>query len=89
MLGAFEYYKKRDIPALQIVPDNAHWTIDVPDMSAAWSASSEPLWRWLEEPWTLPVPKDSTGRIVPENPETAGSIIPTLAKDARMGHPMC
>lgn len=60
MLGAFDYYKKRDIPALQIVPDKAHWTIDVPDMSAAWSASSEPVWRWLEAPWTFPVPKDST-----------------------------
>src|SRR5262249_26286061 len=33
MLGAFDYYQKRDIPALQIVPDKAHWTIDVPDMS--------------------------------------------------------
>jgi len=60
MLGACDYYKKRDIPALQIVPDKAHWTIDVPDMSAPWSASSEPVWQWLEEPWTFPVPKDST-----------------------------
>lgn len=60
MLGAFDYYQKRDIPALQIVPDNAHWTIDVPQMSAPWSASAEPVWRWLKEPWTFPVPKDST-----------------------------
>ena len=60
MFGAFDYYKRRDIPARQIVPDKAHWTIDVPDMSAAWSASSEPVWRWLKEPWTFPVPKDST-----------------------------
>jgi hypothetical protein len=60
MLGAFDYYKKRDIPALQIVPDKVHWTIDVPDMSVPWSASSEPVWQWLEEPWAFPVPKDST-----------------------------
>jgi hypothetical protein len=60
MLGAFDYYKKRDIPALQIVPDKAHWTIDVPDMSMQWSSSSEPVWRWLKEPWTFPVPNDST-----------------------------
>jgi len=60
MLGAFDYYKKCDIPALQIVPDQAHWTIDVPDMNAPWSASSEPVWRWLKEPWIFPVPKDST-----------------------------
>jgi hypothetical protein len=60
LLGAFDYYQKRDIPALQIVPDKAHWTLDVPDMSVPWSTSTEPVWRWLKEPWTFPVPKDST-----------------------------
>ncbi|HWX55735.1 MAG TPA: DUF4262 domain-containing protein [Verrucomicrobiae bacterium] len=60
MLGAFDYYQKRDIPALQIVPDEAHWTIDVPDMSAPWSTTKEPVWQWLHEPWTYPVPKDAT-----------------------------
>jgi hypothetical protein len=60
LLGAFDYYKGRDVAVLQIVPDNEHWTIDVPDMSAPWSPASEPVWQWLEEPWTLPAPKDST-----------------------------
>lgn len=60
MLGAFDYYQKRDIPALQVVPDKAHWTIDVPDLSAPWSATTEPVWRWLKEPWTYPVPEDAT-----------------------------
>ena len=60
MLGAFDYYQKRDIPALQVVPDEAHWTVDVPDMSVPWSATREPVWRWLREPWTYPVPKEST-----------------------------
>jgi hypothetical protein len=59
-LGAFDYYQKRDIPALQIVPDKAHWTIDVPDMSAPWNATTAPVWRWLHEPWTYPVPKSAT-----------------------------
>ena len=59
MLGAFDYYQKREIPALQIVPDRAHWTIDIPDMTAPWSATTEPVWRWLREPWTFPVPKNS------------------------------
>ena len=44
---------------MQVVPDNAHWTIDVPGMNAAWSAKGEPVWRWLHEPWTYPVPEDS------------------------------
>jgi hypothetical protein len=60
MLGAFDYYKKRDIPALQVVPDKTHWTIDVPDMSTEWSPSSEPVWRWLDAEWNFPVPNDST-----------------------------
>jgi hypothetical protein len=60
MLGAFDYYKTRDIPALQIVPDSVHWTIDVPDMSAPWNATTEPVWRWLHESWTYPVPKEAT-----------------------------
>jgi len=60
MLGALDYYQKRDIPALQIVPGGDHWTIDVPDMSAPWNATKEPVWRWLREPWTYPVPENST-----------------------------
>jgi hypothetical protein len=60
MLGALDYYQVKEIPALQIVPDQDHWTIDVPNMSVPWSASQEPVWRWLRESWTYPVPQDST-----------------------------
>jgi hypothetical protein len=57
MRGALDYYQVREIPGLQIVPDEAHWTVDVPDMSAPWNAINEPVWRWLHEPWTFPVSK--------------------------------
>jgi hypothetical protein len=60
MLGVFDYYQKKDIPAPQIVPDQEHWTIDVPNMSLPWSATQEPVWKWLREPWTYMVRKDST-----------------------------
>jgi uncharacterized protein DUF4262 len=60
MLGVFDYYQKKDISALQIVPDQDHWTIDVPNMSVPRSGSQEPVWKWLSEPWTYPVRKDST-----------------------------
>ena len=59
-LGVFDYYQKKDIPALQIVPDQDHWTIDVPNMSVPWSPAQEPVWKWLREPWTYPAGKDST-----------------------------
>lgn len=60
MLGVSDYYQKEDIPALQIVPDQDHWTIDVPNMSVPWSAAQEPVWRWLREPWAYPVRESST-----------------------------
>lgn len=33
--------------------------LDIPEMTAPWSATVEPVWRWLREPWTFPVPKNS------------------------------
>jgi Domain of unknown function (DUF4262) len=55
MLGAFDFYQVNHLSALQIVPDEAHWTIDVPNLSEPWSVTSAPAWRWLHEPWTFPV----------------------------------
>jgi hypothetical protein len=59
MRGALDYYQVLEIPALQIVPDEAHRTKDVPDLSAPWSATTEPLWRWLHEPCPYPVSKQA------------------------------
>jgi hypothetical protein len=59
MLGAFDYYRGKSIEAYQIVPDEAHWTIDVPDLSQALSETQAPGWRWLKEEWKYPVPRDS------------------------------
>ena len=41
------------------MPDAAHWTVDVPDLSQPWSPATAPGWRWLFEPWTLPVQETS------------------------------
>jgi hypothetical protein len=59
MLGATDFYQRSDIPALQVVPDDGHMTIDVPDMAIPWSPQSAPLWQWLKEPWAFSVPSDS------------------------------
>ncbi len=50
MLGALDFYKVNEIPAYQVVPDVAHWTIDVPDLSEPESAGTAPAWKWLHEP---------------------------------------
>jgi len=59
MLGALDYYKADDVSALQIIPDQIHWTTDVPNLGEQWSADTAPGWRWLHEPWDWPIPSKS------------------------------
>jgi hypothetical protein len=59
ILRAFDYFQTKEISALQIIPDQKHWTIDVPDMSQPWSTKTAPAWKWLYEPWMFPVPSSS------------------------------
>jgi len=59
MLGVFDYYNVKTIEAHQILPDEAHWTIEIPDLSRPWSPELAPAWRWSYEPWTYPIPRDS------------------------------
>jgi hypothetical protein len=58
LLGAFDYYRPADVVAYQIVPDASHHTVDIPDMSKEWSAATEPVWRYLDEPWPYPFSTD-------------------------------
>jgi hypothetical protein len=59
MLGAADYYGQADISAWQVVPDQEHWTLDIPDLRRSWSATLEPCWRWLHEQWSYAVPVQS------------------------------
>lgn len=59
MLGALDFYGVEAIPAFQLVPDEAHWTIDIPNLSAPWTAATDPAWQWLREAWEFPVPSTS------------------------------
>jgi len=59
MLGVFDYYHVNVIKAWQIVPDETHWTVEIPDLSKPWSPSAAPGWQWLQEKWTYPIPRDS------------------------------
>jgi hypothetical protein len=60
LLGALDYYSVADVNAYQIVPDEAHWTIDTPDLREEWSAEAQPIWRWLHKEWSYGVPPKST-----------------------------
>jgi nucleoid DNA-binding protein len=59
MLGAIDYYKDREVVAYQILPDEAHWTIDIPALDDGWSASANQPWKWLIEEWPYEVPRSS------------------------------
>jgi hypothetical protein len=59
MLGVFDYYQVNTIEAVQIVPDESHWTVDIPDLSQPWNPKTAPAWQWLHEKWTFPIPKNS------------------------------
>lgn len=58
-LGAFDYYARDDLAALQLVPEGSLRTVDVPDLSVAYDPEQQPVWQWLTEPWELPVGPDS------------------------------
>jgi hypothetical protein len=59
LLGAFDYYKRKSIPALQLVPDQEHWTVDIPNLNEPWGPESQPVWKWLKHPWLFDVSEDS------------------------------
>jgi hypothetical protein len=60
MLGALDFYKKSEIEGLQIVPDQAHWTLDTPNFTEPYNPREEPVWQWLHKPWSYRVAPKST-----------------------------
>ncbi|HXR78307.1 MAG TPA: DUF4262 domain-containing protein [Bryobacteraceae bacterium] len=59
MLGFFDYYGVNAIEARQIVPDESHWTVDIPDLSKPMGSNAAPGWQWLSQDWAYPIPKES------------------------------
>ena len=55
MLGALDYYQGKSITTYQIVPDESHWTSEIPDLTQPWSPELAPTWRWLHEVWSYPI----------------------------------
>ncbi|MBB3696464.1 DUF4262 domain-containing protein [Flammeovirga yaeyamensis] len=58
-LGVFDYYNSNDIKVYQLIPEEKHFTIDIPDMSKERGDNIQLAWQWLTEEWNLPIPKDS------------------------------
>lgn len=61
LLGALDFYQCDQIPGMQIIPDKAHWTIDIPDLNVPMQKDTRSAWRWFHEQWTYSVPSASVG----------------------------
>ena len=58
LLGAVDFHGD-SVSAVQLLPDPATRTIDVPDLSRAFDPTAEPVWAWMTEPWPFAVPPES------------------------------
>jgi len=56
LLGAIDFYDRVEIPVLQIIPDEEHLTIDVPDMGLPWSFEESGAWQWLKGDLPVVIP---------------------------------
>jgi len=56
LLGAFDLYAGEQVVVKQVVPTGDLWTIDVPDLAVASEPGREPVWRFVHQPWDLPIP---------------------------------
>lgn len=65
MLGVYDYYNIDDFKAYQIMPDQNHKSLDIPNMSNTWN-NENIIWKWLDDTvkWNLDVPQNS--RVITE-----------------------
>lgn len=59
-LGVFDYYQNESIAIWQIMPDEEHRTLEVPDTTLEFDAQSNKIWQWLVRDWNYTVPSKST-----------------------------
>lgn len=60
LLGAIDYFNLNTLNAYQILPDENHYTLDIPDMSKEWNSDLESAWKWLKDDWKYEIPSNIT-----------------------------
>tara|TARA_R110002050_G_scaffold137538_1_gene261152 strand:- start:3745 stop:4467 length:723 start_codon:yes stop_codon:yes gene_type:complete len=60
LLGVYDFFDINDFNAIQVCPDNNHYTLDIPDLSRKFEPSTESVWKWLKDDWKYPISKDIT-----------------------------
>ncbi len=61
LLGVYDVYQIDHVTAFQVVPDDAHFTLDIPDLSQPWDKTANPLWRCLDDAEEPHWPKNLLG----------------------------
>jgi len=61
LLGAIDYYGVEKVQGFQVIPQGEFWTVDIPNLSNERTIDSEPIWKWMTEPWAYPVSMASIG----------------------------
>ncbi|CAA7196832.1 DUF4262 domain-containing protein [Chryseobacterium potabilaquae] len=61
MLGVYDYYDLHNFDAYQILPDENHYSLDIPNMSLEWNLKEQSVWKWLDENvvWDWKIPSNS------------------------------
>ena len=58
--GALDFYQVKEVSAFQVLPDDVHWTIGIPNLSVQFSPKTvEAGWRWLKDEWPYSIPQNS------------------------------
>ncbi|TWU07808.1 DUF4262 domain-containing protein [Stieleria varia] len=59
LMGIADYYQGQSVRVRQIVPDDDHETVDIPDMSEPYCEEDDSAWKWLTAEWCYPIASDS------------------------------
>ncbi len=60
LLGVYDFFNLKNFNAIQIIPDENHYTLDVPNLSKKFEPLSESIWKWLTSEWEYPISRDLT-----------------------------
>ena len=62
LLGAIDFYDRKDVRALQLRPRGDRRTVDTPDLGMPFDPEREAPWRWLHDDWPFAFPERLSGR---------------------------
>lgn len=59
VLGALDFYDKKTIKVMQVLPEPERATIDIPPMTEVFDPKRHRVWQWLDGGWPYDLPTDA------------------------------